>query len=103
MMKQTTLAALIAATALSACATAPAKIIPTPVTREIACTEKPRIDAELTAATDAQNKAAISDKIAATTAFLVFLPAVVMIKGNKLKPEIARLKGEAAALQAKGC
>jgi len=27
----------------------------------------------------------------------------VMIKGNKLKPEIARLKGEAAALQAKGC
>lgn len=106
---------LTPALALAACAPAPDSVAPAYVSPAAytgqSCTrlaaEAQRLDAALTAATGAQKKQADADAAMVAISLFVFWPAAFMVAGGDQSPQLARLKGEAQALQqaarAKGC
>ena len=104
-----TIPAILAATALSACATAPENIQASYVSPTaysgLSCSqlnaEAARIDSRLRAVTDRQTTAANNDAAMTAVALLVFWPAAFAIQGDDNGPEIARLRGEAEAVQAR--
>ena len=70
--------------------------------------EAQRVSASAAQAAGAQNKQATNDAVATTVAVVLFWPAAFMIKGDSTKAaEVARLKGEAQAIEqasnAKNC
>lgn len=114
-MKTTLTAAMIAATTLSACATAPEAVAPSYVSTTaysgMSCralnAEAQNVSRALAAATGRQQQAASNDAAMTAVSLILFWPAAFFIKGDDAAPELARIKGEAqainAAAKAKGC
>jgi hypothetical protein len=109
------LLAAAAATALSACAADPATIAPayvSPATFDAYdCralrAEAARLSARLAEVTGQQEAAVAADATNAVIAAVIFWPALLWIGSGDVGPELARLRGEAEALQSaatrKGC
>lgn len=108
--------ALIVATTLSACATAPEAVAPSYVSStsyaSMNCNrlnmEAQHINSKLSEATGRQQAKATSDATMTAISLLVFWPAAFFISGDGAAAgELARLKGEAQAVNeaaiAKGC
>lgn len=115
MKKLTITIALVASTALSACATTPQNVAASYVSpsqfSNLNCnqlnSEARRINAALVAATGRQQQAASNDAAMTAVSLLIFWPAAFFIKGDDNAGELSRLKGEAeainAAAQSRGC
>lgn len=105
----------VAAVALAGCAADPASIAPAYVSpiayAGLDCgalsAEAARLNARLATVTGQQQDAAAADTANAVVAALIFWPALFLIGGDDQSPELARLRGEAEALQsaaiAQGC
>lgn len=114
-MKNLLSLALIAATGLSACASAPEAVSASYVSPTqfagMSCrslnAEAQRINAALAAATGRQAQAASNDAAMTAVSLILFWPAAFFIKGDDNAGELARLKGEAEAItqaaRSKGC
>ena len=106
MIKQT-LAALVAASILSACATPPKDIAPSYVStglyENLSCqqlrVEAEGVSARAAAANGKQDKNRGSDAAMTTVAIVLFWPAAFFMKGDGADAaEVARLKGEMQAI-----
>lgn len=107
--------ATAAALTLAACAPDPATIAPAYVSPAayagLDCralsSEAARLNARIATVTGQQQDAAAADTANAVVAALIFWPALFLIGGDDQSPELARLRGEAEALQAaanaRGC
>lgn len=107
--------AAAAALALSACAPDPSSIAPayvSPVAYSgLDCAamnaEASRLSARLASVTGQQQEAASSDAALTAVTLILFWPAIFWIGGGDQSDELARLRGEAEALQAaavaRGC
>lgn len=114
-MKLTAIPALLAAVALSACATAPEDIAPTYVSpagySNLSCqqlnAEAAQLNSRLAAATGQQAQKASNDAAMTAVSLILFWPAAFFIKGDDQAPAIAQMRGEAEAIRAaavrKGC
>ena len=104
------------ALALAGCASAPDSIKPTDVSPSLyagqTCSqmraEAQRINTRLASLTGAQQRKANNDNTAMAVSLILFWPAAVFLAaGQDHAPEIAQLRGEAAALAqaagARGC
>lgn len=107
--------ATAAALTLAACAPDPATVAPAYVSpvayAGLDCraltAEASRLNARIATVTGQQQEAAAADTANAVVAALIFWPALFLIGGDDQSPELARLRGEAEALQAaanaRGC
>jgi hypothetical protein len=105
----------VAALALAGCAADPASIAPAYVSPTAYSAydcramqgEAQRLNARIVTVTGQQQDAAAADTANAVVAALIFWPALFMIGSGDQSAELARLRGEAEALQAaaiaKGC
>jgi uncharacterized protein YceK len=112
---KTTAITLVAALALSGCATAPEQIAANYVSPTAysghTCSqlnaEAQQINARLASATGQQAQQANSDATMTAVALILFWPAAFFIGGNDQAPAIAQMRGEAQAIQsaaiARGC
>lgn len=110
-----TILAVTCAASLAACAADPATVAPayvSPVAYSgLDCraltAEAARLNARIAAVTGQQQEAANADAANAVVAALIFWPALFLIGGDDQSPELARLRGEAEAIQsaaiARGC
>jgi hypothetical protein len=107
--------ATAAAFTLAACAADPATVAPAYVSpvayagldcRALAA-EATRLNARIATVTGQQQDAAAADAANAFVAAFIFWPALFLIGNDDQSPELARLRGEAEALQAaataRGC
>jgi hypothetical protein len=113
-MKTPALAA-VAALALAGCAADPSTIAPAYVSptayAALDCSamnaEAARLSARLAAVTGQQQEAASSDAALTAVTLILFWPAIFWIGNGDQSDELARLRGEAEALQAaavaRGC
>ena len=107
--------ALTAVASLAACAPDPSTVEATYVSpvayRGLTCSqlsaEAARLSARLAEVTGKQEVAAVSDAVDAVVSAFIFWPALLWIGSEDQSPELARLRGEAEALQsaatARGC
>jgi hypothetical protein len=107
--------ATAAALGLAACAADPATVAPAYVSPVIYSgydcrqlnAEAARLSARLSAVTGQQQEAANNDAAMTAITLILFWPAMFAIGGGDQSAELARLKGEAEALQAaanaRGC
>lgn len=107
--------ALTAVATLAACAPDPSTVAATYVSPVayggLTCSqlnaEAARLSARLAEVTGKQEAAAVSDAVDAVVSAFIFWPALLWIGSKDQSPELARLRGEAEALQsaatARGC